>query len=390
MPFLRHLDPPDIAAIESLSNMAAFDLLAFREVMSHPTLRDGISDDWAYVAATLHSVNDDNPGLVDTLLDPHSVTVERRAINLPRSGAVDLAIIRTGPGARRSMELLEHSVRSAEEFMGLPLPTNYVALLFENAVIGYSAGTNYGTHIAVRPEYDVDDGSHEAEYAGSIIAHEVAHYYWSGNRDWVDEGASDFMASIVENRRTGKQIDATNQPCPYAANIAELELLNLSENPYAFICNYSLGERFFLDLYRTMGAEQFNQSFRNLYLMSETEDYDDTYKGTSVGIEHLRNAFQYNTADIDTIVARWYDGTASWDVGPPDIRLVDPSLPAINGQIDQAYIAIGIDGPAVSEISAQGVSDWVYLTLNYSYRVIGRPLSRNLGDCRILQRWLYK
>ena len=43
---------------------------------------------------------------------------------------------------------------------------------------------------------------HEAENAGSVIAHEVAHYYWSGNADWVDEGAADFMASIIEGARS--------------------------------------------------------------------------------------------------------------------------------------------------------------------------------------------
>ena len=79
--------------------------------------------------------------------------------------------------------------------MGAPLPTSYVGLLYENAVHGSSAGTNFGTHIAIRPKYDVDGRSHEAAFAGNATAHEVAHYYWSGNEDWIDEGAADFMAS---------------------------------------------------------------------------------------------------------------------------------------------------------------------------------------------------
>ena len=77
------------------------------------------------------------------------------------------------------MDLLEHAIHAVEAYMAVPLPTNYVGLLFEEAVSGDSAGTNFGTHVAALPKYDVDDGSHEAEFAGSLIAHEVAHYYWS-------------------------------------------------------------------------------------------------------------------------------------------------------------------------------------------------------------------
>ncbi len=264
MPFLRSLESPDIAAMEALASLAFFNAPAFREVMSHPTFGNGIIDEWAPVVSTLYDVSEEAPAFIDVLLDPSQVTQEWRTITLPHSGAVDLVIIRTGPGARRSMDLLENAVRSAEDFMGVPLPTNYVGLLFGNTVAGYSAGTNYATHIAVLPEYDVDDGSHEAEYASHIIAHEVAHYYWYNGRDWVDEGASDFMASIAENARTGRPVAATNDPCEYTNNIAELERLTALGNDYVFDCNYSLGEGFFLDLYRTLGDQSFREGLRSL------------------------------------------------------------------------------------------------------------------------------
>ena len=72
-----------------------------------------------------------------------------------------------------------------EEYMGEPFPSTFVAILYENAVSGAFAGTNFGTHIAILPKYDVDGSSYEAESAISVIAHEVAHYYWSGNAGWV-------------------------------------------------------------------------------------------------------------------------------------------------------------------------------------------------------------
>ena len=185
MPFVETVEPPDISAIASLGQLAAYSPEMFESVMSHRTLRDGITNDLASIVATLRGVAETNPALIDVLLDPDRVLLERRTTTLPLSGDVVLFIIRTGPGAVRSMELLEHSVRSVEAYMGAPLPTNYVGLLYENAVSGSNEGENSGTHIAVLPSYDVDDGSHEATLAGSVIAHEVAHYYWSGNADWV-------------------------------------------------------------------------------------------------------------------------------------------------------------------------------------------------------------
>ena len=106
MPFLKTLESPDIAAMESLVDMAWFRQADYQRVLSHPTLSNGITDDWAKIVATLYGVSDTNPDLIDTLLDPDQVTLEDRTIDLPLTGETHLAIIRTGPGAERSMDLL--------------------------------------------------------------------------------------------------------------------------------------------------------------------------------------------------------------------------------------------------------------------------------------------
>ena len=373
MPFLETIEPSDVSAMESLRLLAAFEPASFRSVTSHPTIRDGITNNSAPVVATLQGVARTNPALIDVLLDADRVRLERRDITLPLSGDVVLFIIRTSPGAARSMELLERSVRGAEAYMGAPLPTNYIGLLYEDAVSGANAGTNFGTHIAVLPEYDVDDGSHEAENAGSVIAHEVAHYYWSGNADWVDEGAADFMASIIEGARAGNPVGVTNNPCAYAPNIAGLEMLGIAQWDVEFGCNYSLGERLFVDLYRTLGDERFRRGFRDLYLASEVEDNADEYEGTRVSIEHVMEAFRSDEGAANTVVARWYNGTEPYDISRLDTGPVDANLPGVNGRIDEAYIAARMDGPTVSAISARDATGWVYLTLKYSYSVSGGP-----------------
>ena len=373
MPFLETIEPPDISAMESLRQLAAFKPSAFLSVMSHATLRDGISDDVTPIVATLDGVAGTNPDLIDVLLETTRVLLERRIITLPLTGDVVLDIIRTAPGAARSMDLLEHSVRGIEEYMGSPLPTTYVGLLYENAVYGSFAGTNFGTHIAILPKYDIDDDSQEAQFSGSAIVHEVAHYYWSGNEDWVDEGAADFIASIVEGARTGQLIGVTNPPCGYASSITELKSLGISRGGIEFRCNYSLGERLFVDLYLTLGDERFRQGLHALYLASEIEDDADDRRSTSVGIEQIREAFRSDDGAESTVIARWYNGTEPYDLSRLDPHTVDPGLPGINGRIDEAYIATSTDGPAVSVFSAQDVTDWVYLTLKYSYNVSGVP-----------------
>ena len=368
MPFLETIEPPDVAALESLGQLAASWRRAFYWMMTHAAVGSGISDDLAPIVATLHGVAETNPDLVDTLLHPAKVTVERRTITLPLAGEVDLAIIRTGPGAPRSMDLLEYAVRGVERLMGLPLPTRYVGLLYENAVSGPVAGTNFGTHVAILPEYDVDDGSREAGFAGSHVAHEVAHYYWSGNADWVDEGAADLMASIVDGARTGRPVGVTNRPCAYASTIADLEKLGVSQTDDEFECNYALGERLFVDLYRTLGDDRFLRAFRDLYLASEMED-DENDPGTSVGIEHVRDAFRTDEGAERAVIARWDDGTEPYDRSGLDYAPVDPSLPAINGRVELAYVVTERDGPPAAVFSARDVDDWVLLTLAYSYGV---------------------
>ena len=373
MPFVQAIEPSDVSAIDSLEDLAESDSNVFEAVMSHPAIRGGITDALSPIVATLGGVAQTNPALIDVLLDTSTVLVERRTVTLPLAGPIDLAIIRTTPGAARAMDLLEQSVRGVEEYLGVPLPTRFVAVLYENAVSGSFAGTNFGTHIAILPKFDVDDNSHEAEAAISVIAHEVAHYYWSGNADWVDEGASDLMASVVGRAMDGRPVGVMNDPCPYAGSISELEHEEFADDDTAFGCNYSLGERIFVDLRRTLGEETFQEGFRNLYLASEIEDDTDNRRGTSVGIQHLTQAFRSDDGLESAVIARWYYGTEPHELSGLDSNPVDPRLPSISGRIDSAYVAVGQEGAAVSVFSARETSDRVYFTLKYSYNVSGGP-----------------
>ena len=369
MPFLSAIEPADVSATGSLADMASFREDAFEEVIAHPSLASGITDALTPIVTTLYGVAKTNPSLIELLLNSDSASLERRSIKLPLAGDVDLVIIRTRPGAAHFMDMLEYAARSAEELMGLALPTRYVGLLFEDAVSSGAAGNNFGSHIAFLPKYDAADATPDG------IAHEVAHYYWSGNAAWVDEGVASFMGSAIQNMWTGEWVDLVGSHCPYAQTISELEMLTHAEDSDSdeFDCNYSLGERLFVDMYHAIGEESFWQGLRELYIESLVDDGD--LRGTAVNIGHLREAFRPVPA-ASVVIARWYDGTESYDLTQLDLDPVNPTLPSMNGRIDEAYIQIGEDGPKVSSFSAQDVGEHtVWLNMDYSYNVTGGPHS---------------
>ena len=278
-----------------------------------------------------------------------------------------MTIQRSVPGAARSMDLLEHSVRTIEEFMGEEFPVRFIGILFKDAVNAAegSAGTNFGNVIAQRAKYDVDDDSPDANFLPELTAHEVAHFYWGGDEDWIDEGAATFMEFIVENARAGAPLTADRYPCPFFDTLGELDRANPRHpgNGGAwpeFRCNYSMGERLFLDLYRTLGREQFRQGFRSLYLASKE-------RSVYAGIEEVETAFKRDAspevvAAVDSVLNRQYHGTEPYDLSHLDTSPVDPSLPSIDGEIADAFISLDQDWPAdpasrTSQLSVADVSE---------------------------------
>ena len=314
MPFLESVESADALAMKSLQRLESRNTTDFLEIMSHPKLSDGITDEEAKIVALLYGTHKNRPESVDFLLRGTGVYLEERLINLPSSGEVLLTIIRIRDQITPSMDFLEHSVRTIDEFMGEPLPTNYIALLYDDAVSPGAGGTNFGTHMAMSLLYDVENGVWW-DYTPHTVAHEVAHYYWTGNQKWINEGTAELLGSISEYARIETPVEATNNPCASVKTIAELEALKPGDlETKGFNCNYSLGEELFLDLYHTLGEETFRQGFRNLYLKSQQDDPTDDCEGTDLGICHLVAAFKADVsaevaAQVDEIVGRWYGET---------------------------------------------------------------------------------
>ena len=306
MPFLYTVESPDALAMESLERYEDAGSAEFLELMAHPTLSDGINDEEAKIVVLLGAANEYKPESVPILLDDTSVYKEERAINLPWSGEVLLAIIRLRDHTNSNMDYLEHAVRHHEDFMGGPLPTNYVIWYFDDWT---SSGAHYGTHITSNPKRDPPVG--EYWRAPRHAAHEVAHYYWRDSRPWISEGGADMLAILSENARVGRPLEHNRDQCTLFNSISDLELAGGEKGSDGWDCNYWLGQRLFLDLYRTLGENTFQQAFRSLYLKRLRDDPTDDCEGTDLGICHLVAAFKADVSDevavqVDAIVARWY------------------------------------------------------------------------------------
>ena len=134
MPFLETFEPADALAVTALDWLVYCKKCPvneqpdegvherFRQVMAHPAIRDGINDEEAKIVATLNSMDRHRPGLEDILLDPDRVTLEERTIDLPLAGETQVTIIRTRPGAKRTMDRLVHVVQDRRRVHGISIP----------------------------------------------------------------------------------------------------------------------------------------------------------------------------------------------------------------------------------------------------------------------------
>ncbi len=369
MPFLNTMEFSEAVAMLALRKLAEFDKGGLRRVLAAPVLRGGITDKWARIIPVLFDVNRVNTDMAVAFLDADRVIVEDRIIRLPLADDTLLTILRTAPGASRSIDLFEHSVRSAEDFMSVAFPASNVTMLFETTRTVESPTRGDGPMVLI-PRFDVDDDSVDATFTGQLLAHEVSHYYWRGNQTWVNEGAAEFLKIMAGNLLTGRRVMPDRPPCVSFGNIADLERATVSYDPTGdFLCNYSLGQRLFLDMYGTLGELAFRTGFRNLYLMSDA-DYASRNR-VRLGITHVERAFKKGAtregrAAVDEALDRWFYGSSPRaKITPHDPSPLESSLPTISGRIDDAFVTAR-QGERTSTLAADDKQEWAWLNLEYS------------------------
>ena len=300
-PFLETVEYADGPAVESLLRVQLLVPEQANPVQALLLQTGGVTDEWAPIVAMTWPVARFAPQELPRLYDPAVVQVHTKTVDLHRSGPTLLAVVRTGPGAGETLPLVESIVREVERTMGRPLPLDYVGALFGGAVSPGAIGINYGTGMVLEPRFDVADGSYDAEKLRGVLAHEVAHYWWNSNENWVDEGMAEFLAAASYGFPTGNDYPFLRSPCARAKSLSELP-----PEPRASIpCDYSLGQRMFFSLYRLLGEEAFYDAARKLYDHSRADLGHRSLFGIPSGVEEVRNAFgPEGTSAVD----RWYYG----------------------------------------------------------------------------------
>ena len=332
MPFLSDITQVDVKALGSLKDLTSLMNAPdgrnyFEWTLSHPTLLGGITDRHAIVIAYLYGMTKIQRSMAEILLDPAQTEVEKRLIDLPLAGEVELSVIRhdaqsSNEEQSRAMKFLEHAVRVQEEFMGAPFPHSNAAVLLTDAHPSGGRGGPDALAIAYRENL-------------SLIAHEIAHTYWWDALTpfrWIQEGAASFLerASVQAYQGSLPLSFQQENVCSLATNLSELERLTESglerEIIYQSGCSYTLGEAIFQDLYVRLGDEAFRRGFRNLYYTVNLHFYfmireidaalavrNDACPGKDQSACHLRLAFTAGAtaeqaAIVEDVLARRYYG----------------------------------------------------------------------------------
>ena len=385
MPFLETFEPADASAVRSLRRLACCGegvSKEFQRVMTHPTISDGISDEEAKIVATLQDASSFQTDIFDQLLDPDTVTLEERTVNLPHTGEMQLTIIRIRPGVERSMDLLERAVRIVEGFVEMPFPVRHVIFLAENTSRS-GIGLDFSNMSGRREKYDTNDYP-EVDVL-HVLAHEASHLYWNSawNRHWIEDGLGAFFQSfIMRQASVGPGVPvvplwrAKNGPCPYMTSIAERDReLDIPGVRVISNCSDSLGDRLFQDLWRSLGESVFRQGLANLYVMARSGapvGECKFRKYNKAGICEVEAAFKAAApaeaaATVDKVIGRWYDNSEPYDLSHVDASPPNPQLPG-GVEITRAYISLDREQreeTRTDSFSASEIQERVFLNLDF-------------------------
>ena len=298
MQFLGSVTEEDALLVAGLHGRWHRSTLA--SFMRHGTVEDGVTDEEVIRAVAATTI--DHEGHLDRILNPGSATVETIQTASPRTDNLNISIVRAGSRRATNTSLVvEEAVEYVENLMNMPLPTNHVILLLDDTGVtpGF-AGVNYGQAIAyVRKGEDGDEWERAAFRKGMV--HEVAHYFWRGAENWIDEG----IANTIEHNYGTEaglpaQMMTTEMRGCTVATLQALSNLTPEQQSGQFQCNYYLGEKVFLDLRNSLGREEFGRRLRTLYQVSSDLHEDDK----KAGIDEVRKVF----GDQETIIAKHWDG----------------------------------------------------------------------------------
>ena len=280
MPFLQDYNPGDQAAIESIVVVAVIydDPDFITETLAITELADGggLDNDEAKIVSTFALAYAQGLTFDIEWLAKYG-QIEESTVTGRYSNSITICVIRLFEDFDNSavMGRAKNAVTHAEELMGKALPTDFIPIAIHD---GPATGGNNG--ISIRIDEILDYTVTTDRDRLNIIAHEIGHYYWylpGAEYDWLAEGAASYVAAYAEKKKYNDSDLYTHwYPCPYYRTVEHLRADAPTEFSAGIICNYSLGERLFINLGRSMTDSAFKTAFRKLHRDAEASiDNDD-------------------------------------------------------------------------------------------------------------------
>ena len=302
MPFLATAEPGDLSAVMSLAYLSWHSVERVWEHIESPALARGITDGNATGVAMLygaHVLGRDG----GEFLQPGMLRIREKYIRLPNTGTtlITVAALNQAPPEGRLAEI-EAALLRMDKYLGHPMPTTHVLVLYHNVHTGDEQGFNFQTHIILREQH-IHGGSRADRY----LEHEIAHYWWNNSVEWINEGLAEFIPVIAKDGAGHRSSSMFNPPCGIADRIEPLLDLRSEGNTGSPRCEYYLGEGFFRDLRAGMEPEDFRAGVRNLLGIARPPGEDPGRTGRGLGIAEVERAFHgLNPAALDRAMKNWY------------------------------------------------------------------------------------
>ena len=251
MPFLNEFDEMDHLTLRALA--WANSRGAISAILGHSSLAAGISDaDRVKVIGVSTMVHSDPVSAAESSNIRSRLSSGYVLANGVSNGVAITVASVSGSARSDVVAMVTDEVGDLRTLMARDFPVDDVLLfLDEDSVPSGAGGANFGGYaISFRPD---------AQQLRAGIAHEVAHYYWRGAAQrWIDEG----IASAAEVLVAGAARRPEAQTC---TNLRSLVDVDPSLGDDAYICNYYLGQRLFLELDGVLGRDEFSAGLGRLY-----------------------------------------------------------------------------------------------------------------------------
>ena len=295
MPFLESPDSADVHAIRAIAKLGRRNSLS--ALVESSVYQDGLTEGGTVLVAAVGALAKDVDE-VRRALGPGVAAIETVDAKTDLTPELKISVVRTDSQPRPgTVEAVIEGVSFVEGVMGLPLPVDHViVVLNDKAVTGGYAGTNYGFAVGYLPKYEQPQDLSTWRRFQRGLVHEIAHYYWTGNESWVDEGLADTIEYMhgVQSGLSRWELQNRRQDC----EVHDLEMLSEldpdSSTPQ-YRCSYFLGHALFRDLFDGLSDAEFGGKLQSLYLLS----LEEREARMDLGIAGVRRIFDDQSDIID-------------------------------------------------------------------------------------------